>query len=283
MLKHRMRHGYCVLLLWTGLLLVSAEAQCSGQDLCSSQKLTKVEKAVCSTPALTWDDRKLNALYSLALQVDPPNEKSLRTSEKEWLSQTRNRCSTPACLSKAYANRNSTLTALVAKYAEPLSKVSQWEQSPSRCPACNGNFWVTLVRQPHGKVIGIWEGSVTGTWVMGGLIDISSTDNVLEARILGGRGPSDKAGVALMALHAGSLYVANMFPRSSIGINQDAELFYDVTLRQVASRPDTSNEFGSATPHDLASAWQETKDAAQRADSCSADADIETCIRKRRP
>ncbi len=265
------------------ILAVIISSCCLGSDFCTSPQLSSVERIICGSPRLLWDDRKLNALYSLARQIAPRASSDLKSSEETWLRQVRNPCSTPKCLETAYADRNKFLSSVVNEFADPLPKLSQWAEGSSRCPNCKNTFWVDLVIQSDGKAIGAWEGALSGNFLMGGLIDIGLDGKILDIRVLGGRGPSYTAGVALMVRQGGLLFVANMFPRSSIGMEQDYELFDDVTLKQVALHGAMSTDFGSPTPKDLADAWQETENAARERSACSEKEDIDVCIRRRRP
>ena len=118
---------------------------------------------------------------------------------------------------KAYEERNRKLAVVVNSLAEPMPKVSTWEQDPTRCDGCFANFWMNFVRQPDGRAIGVWEGSATGMFVTGGLLDGTFDGNMLAVRVLGGRGPSWQAGVALLAHRGTHLFTASMYTRSSIG------------------------------------------------------------------
>ena len=84
------------------------------------------EKTVCASPALREQDDKLDAAYE-QLRIQVPDSKALVFSQRRWLKTVLKRCTTQACVEKAYRVRQQTLAqwlqpapandALVGRYA----------------------------------------------------------------------------------------------------------------------------------------------------------------------
>lgn len=109
----RLTRPFCLLLL-VALAGLHRGAQAQGFDC--AQATTVAEHRVCAQPALAQADADLNYLYS-ALLRKPTRPASLRSEQRRWLRQVRDRCADEACLSAAYQQR---LNALQALNARPL-------------------------------------------------------------------------------------------------------------------------------------------------------------------
>jgi len=74
---------------------------------------TLVEKAICSDPALSNLDDSLTQTYQTALE-NSGDADSLKTKQKTWLNNVRNKCPDVACLKQAYGKRIAKLSAAPA-------------------------------------------------------------------------------------------------------------------------------------------------------------------------
>ncbi len=83
-----------------------------------------VEQRICHNPALAAADQKLNQDYQNTAAQAGIDPKALRRDEDAWLTNTRNKCTTDACIASAYAERDAQLldesmaAASPAAYAE---------------------------------------------------------------------------------------------------------------------------------------------------------------------
>ncbi len=258
------------------------------QDSCATMAQGPAERTICGSAHLIWEDRELNALYRLAGKLAPSSSPGLRLEQRRWLVEVRDHCSTVDCLNAAYGARNDTLRRYVNSDSDPMPPASSWQalDQSSGCKDGYRDFFTTdFVMSPGGQFVGIWEASTfCGNFINGGLIDVRARGNLLEVRVLGGRGPSHTAGVALVARRKGSLFIENMFERSSIGAQGDYEFFHDVALVGGATTlAKAGNDYGETTQESLDEAWRQTIDAAKDEGSCPAGQPIEVCIRKAEP
>jgi uncharacterized protein len=89
----------------TALCAVAVAAGAAGFDCLRAS--TSVERMICSTPALSAADDQLAALYDARKAKD----KSVASSQRDWLRNVRNKCTTAECLTQAYATRIQALGA----------------------------------------------------------------------------------------------------------------------------------------------------------------------------
>lgn len=82
-----------------------------GQAFDCSKAATAVEKRICRDGDLKALDDRLDRFYAAAMDVMQQSA-CLRNDERVWLSNVRNRCTTPACLRDAYLKRLGTLAGL---------------------------------------------------------------------------------------------------------------------------------------------------------------------------
>ena len=246
-----------------GLLCLSICAA-RADGMCDTTRTAVAERLVCDSPALAWDDRRLNALYALATQLESSGVRELKASgdgmavRKPGQMRDDGLPGEGLCAAQREAHRRRQWP------GRTDAEVSSWDSDPPRCKGCSETFSANFVRQPDGRAIGVWEGTATGTFVTGGLLDGSFDGNILAVRVLGGRGPSWQAGVALLARRGTHLFIGSMYDRSSIGAEQDIEFFDGMTLRKSAESDSLELDYGSPTPGDLASAWANTIDAARK-------------------
>jgi uncharacterized protein YecT (DUF1311 family) len=91
------------------LLLGFATQQPSAIDC--AKATTRVDKLICADASLVASDERLTRFYAAALDaMDSPA--CIRNDQRDWLVNTRNRCTTPACLRAAYQRRLGTLLLL---------------------------------------------------------------------------------------------------------------------------------------------------------------------------
>src|SRR5262245_26977419 len=72
-----------------------------------------VEKAICANPKLDALDESLGMYYSAAQDKLGAAKTCLRSDQRVWIGQERNRCTDDACLERAYLNRLAELDPLV--------------------------------------------------------------------------------------------------------------------------------------------------------------------------
>lgn len=117
-----------LLALFTALItapsiLVAASFDCS-------KALTLVEKRICSNKRLSELDSKLNSTYKYVLGYKYTRAKeTLIADQKNWISNTRDKCSDDACLADAYYNRINRLTQIKTEISEARYVTDQNERS----------------------------------------------------------------------------------------------------------------------------------------------------------
>lgn len=99
-----MKRLVSVLLL--GLACVGARAQSPAFDCALA--LSTAEHLVCAHPELAAADAGLNQVYS-ALMKKPTRPAALRSDQRRWLRQTRDRCTSADCVRTAYRERMAEL------------------------------------------------------------------------------------------------------------------------------------------------------------------------------
>ena len=84
---------------------------------------TSVEHLICADPALSALDERLATAYKAASAHDG----KLRAQQREWISGTRNKCDSTACLSQAYTQRLQALdTPAAACAVRTADVVGHW-------------------------------------------------------------------------------------------------------------------------------------------------------------
>ncbi|MEJ8850991.1 lysozyme inhibitor LprI family protein [Variovorax rhizosphaerae] len=74
---------------------------------------SRIDNAICASTKVSALDERLSEVYAAALRVRPdPDE--LRTAQREWLRDTRNKCQEDACLVAVYERRIEALRSLAA-------------------------------------------------------------------------------------------------------------------------------------------------------------------------
>lgn len=122
---------------------------------------TAVEKAICADPELSDLDERLGASYKKALST-AANESELRTAQKDWLKNVRNKCSGAACLKQAYAARVSELNEVTTTSPKLLSVAGHYtrydEGQPDKHPS---NITVRALTEGRVQVQGeaLWVGN----------------------------------------------------------------------------------------------------------------------------
>jgi len=94
-----------------GLTIGCAQTLAAGFDC--SKATSWVEKRICTDPALSKLDGTLAATYRKALDKTADAE-ALRASQRTWLTQRRDACTSDACLSEVYHERLQQLNRVVA-------------------------------------------------------------------------------------------------------------------------------------------------------------------------
>jgi len=106
-----LHRGGLALILATTLGVLTPWAQATTFDC--KKALSFVEKVICSDSRLTSMDDQLGRLYKDALAASSDSE-GLKAEQKFWLS-SRNQCKDSDCITKAYTDRISALSALTAQ------------------------------------------------------------------------------------------------------------------------------------------------------------------------
>jgi uncharacterized protein len=99
------------------LLLASSFLPCLGAHAagfdCKGKGLKEVERTICSTPRLSSFDDQLSSLFTSLMRLSEEQARNtLRKEQREWLRDSRDRCSAEECLDRVYVLRIAELTAL---------------------------------------------------------------------------------------------------------------------------------------------------------------------------
>lgn len=87
------------------LLLLLTEATFAASFDCDKAS-NSIETAICEDSALSSLDEELATTYAQVLaQADTASRVQLKTKQRQWITQVRNRCSDTECLSNAYRQR----------------------------------------------------------------------------------------------------------------------------------------------------------------------------------
>jgi uncharacterized protein len=115
------------------LLVLSSPARGAGDAGASrasfdcTKASTRVEKMTCADDEASELDRELADAYRRALRGPAENQEELRSEQRAWLSNRRNRCADVECLRRAYRAR---MAALVVAPARPDEAEVRWGTSP---------------------------------------------------------------------------------------------------------------------------------------------------------
>jgi uncharacterized protein len=110
--------------LMIALLLVlcgSAPALADGPSFDCSRVTATVTKTICANPTLSALDRKLADDFNNIHAQGDIDAKALDADESKWLRDVRNRCTTTACIEKAYQDRDAALLDQSLKAASPAA------------------------------------------------------------------------------------------------------------------------------------------------------------------
>ncbi len=111
------------LIFAASILLFASWTHAAGFDC--SKASTLVEKAICSDSELSKLDDLLTISYKEALRNISDTDK-LKSEQRNWLSNTRNKCQDADCLKRAYNKRISdisTVTVGLSAHAEQTTKL----------------------------------------------------------------------------------------------------------------------------------------------------------------
>lgn len=89
---------------------------------------TNIERLICTDPELSNLDEQMDTVYGRAIALEPKSGK-LRSEQRKWLQEVRNKCADPNCLKKVYESRLATLEAV----AGPFDSVPPTELVASLC------------------------------------------------------------------------------------------------------------------------------------------------------
>lgn len=130
-------------------LLVGALANAASFDCGKTQ--SKVEKLICDSHQLSELDGNLDTLYKVAQDKCNPDEKQKLVSEqKQWLKNSRNKCSDEPCLIQAYSSRIETIKSIhPTNDNEPLIKTEVLLNNP--VPV--GKGYPTIVHSIDGDLV----------------------------------------------------------------------------------------------------------------------------------
>lgn len=87
-----------------GVLLIAFSAGCHAASFDCTKAATSVETMICADAALSQIDDRLSAAYTKALS-GAADQAVIRSEQRAWLLNVRNKCSTPACVAQAYSTR----------------------------------------------------------------------------------------------------------------------------------------------------------------------------------
>jgi uncharacterized protein len=105
------------------LLLPSRGAFAASFDC--AKAATRIEKQICSDPELSKLDEQVADAYKTVLARDS----DWKGSQRDWLTQERNKCTEPQCLKKAYSERLAYLEAPSSRPQPPTGTFS-FEKPP---------------------------------------------------------------------------------------------------------------------------------------------------------
>lgn len=95
-------------------LFFTANANAASFDCAKASTL--VEQTICSNTKLSELDDSLTQIYKRAI-ASGPNASLVKSEQRTWLTNVRNKCATVACLTQAYFERQKELNALSGKNA----------------------------------------------------------------------------------------------------------------------------------------------------------------------
>jgi uncharacterized protein len=146
-----------------GAILIAVNLGALAASFDCAKAGTAVEHMICADPAVSSLDQRLADEYRAASARDP----HVKEAQREWLLGTRNKCSTTACLSEAYAARLAALkkdapacaitaSALIGSWINVDENSEAFEEADFANDHGNQGF-VSFVR--HAPYI-------TGTWTL---------------------------------------------------------------------------------------------------------------------
>ena len=93
-------------ILLAASLLISASVPLSGHaaSFDCAKAATSVERQICADEKLSLMDDELNKVYREALATGPKPE-LLKSVQRDWLTDVRDRCTDRQCLTEAYQSR----------------------------------------------------------------------------------------------------------------------------------------------------------------------------------
>lgn len=125
------------------------------------------ERHIAANPQLQTLDRTLNALYVQALDsVSDPQ--ALRSEQRRWIGEVRNRCGDPQCLLAQYESRNRQLAALTKPGGRTACPVTETALIGNWMRVQDGDFeQFVLSHDKHGQAFASWldhRPEMMGTW-----------------------------------------------------------------------------------------------------------------------
>jgi uncharacterized protein len=125
-------------------------------------KLSSHEQLICNNKDLSSLDYRLNALYSVAIKVVKTKD-AVRSAQRGWLRNVREKCTDIACLVAAYQQRISALMQTLQESANPLpmeirGRVQHKATSSNYCKisgseGTNDGDWFAIEATVHEQVI----------------------------------------------------------------------------------------------------------------------------------
>lgn len=94
------------LIIGSSLMLGAALAQAASFDCSKANGF--IEKQICSETQLSEIDSQLSAIYKIKLS-EARDPDVLRSEQREWIKNTRNKCQEASCIKQAYTDRLETL------------------------------------------------------------------------------------------------------------------------------------------------------------------------------
>ena len=100
------------------LMVLSTSAFAATPSFDCTKAFARIEQLICSDPQLSDLDHRLSIAYKDALARSTTPD-TLKSDEKAWLANTRNKCQDDACLAQAYQQRLTVLEGIGIVSASP--------------------------------------------------------------------------------------------------------------------------------------------------------------------
>jgi uncharacterized protein len=114
-------------LIYLSLILAGPIAHAASFDC--AKAVTSIEKTICSSSRISDLDTQLTQSYKKSLSVSADVE-FLKSEQRAWLTNVRNKCQDAACLTQAYTDRIAKLeVAVVPTTTPPIKAVSETSAS----------------------------------------------------------------------------------------------------------------------------------------------------------